>query len=192
MSGIKETIAKKIADAIEKYHKGFSRIKVLKTIEEVEANTNDTNLVGATVFATLNDNLTFPDGVKFYPDIQNGERGYNTDPARGADTFSPFSGKWEKIYTGSTSAQPSTVTFSGEYDLFTFRVWNSKRSKYEWFSVPKLKLSGESSGDLYYYNYTAFGICAEIHGADMRLYAYENIYVVGIWASKTGIADLNP
>lgn len=33
----------------------------------------------------------FPDGMKFYPDIKNGVRGYNTDPARGADTFSPFS-----------------------------------------------------------------------------------------------------
>lgn len=32
----------------------------------------------------------FPDGVKFYPDIKDGERGYNTDPARGADTFIPF------------------------------------------------------------------------------------------------------
>lgn len=33
----------------------------------------------------------FPDGIGFYPDIQNGERGYNTDAARGADTFYPFS-----------------------------------------------------------------------------------------------------
>lgn len=32
----------------------------------------------------------FPDGTKFYPDIKNGERGYNTDAARGADTFIPF------------------------------------------------------------------------------------------------------
>ena len=27
---------------------------------------------------------------KFYFDYQNGQYGYNTDPARGADTFSPF------------------------------------------------------------------------------------------------------
>lgn len=33
----------------------------------------------------------FPDGTKFYPDIKDGKRGYNTDPARGADTFNPFS-----------------------------------------------------------------------------------------------------
>lgn len=33
----------------------------------------------------------FPDGTKFYPDIKDGERGFNTDAARGADTFIPFS-----------------------------------------------------------------------------------------------------
>ena len=38
----------------------------------------------------LNRDLKFPDGVGFYPDIQDGVRGYNTDPKRGADTFIPF------------------------------------------------------------------------------------------------------
>ena len=39
---------------------------------------------------SINGNIRFPDGVGFYPDVKNGVRGYNTDPARGADTFSPF------------------------------------------------------------------------------------------------------
>lgn len=34
--------------------------------------------------------MSFPDGVGFYPDVQGGVRGYNTDAARGADTFIPF------------------------------------------------------------------------------------------------------
>lgn len=38
----------------------------------------------------LNNKLTFPDGSEFYLDVKDGERGYNTDPARGADTFVPF------------------------------------------------------------------------------------------------------
>lgn len=38
----------------------------------------------------VNNNLMFPDGVKFYPDVKDGVRGYNTDAARGADTFHPF------------------------------------------------------------------------------------------------------
>ena len=40
---------------------------------------------------SFNNELKFPDGTGFYPDVQNGIRGYNTDPERGADTFSPFS-----------------------------------------------------------------------------------------------------
>lgn len=32
----------------------------------------------------------FPDGTGFYPDTKDGVHGYNTDAARGADTFYPF------------------------------------------------------------------------------------------------------
>lgn len=38
----------------------------------------------------LSSDLKFPDGTGFYPDIKDGQQGYNTDPARGADTFHPF------------------------------------------------------------------------------------------------------
>ena len=38
----------------------------------------------------LSSDLKFPDGTGFYPDIKDGQKGYNTDPARGADTFHPF------------------------------------------------------------------------------------------------------
>ena len=38
----------------------------------------------------LSENLTFPDGTGFYPDEQDGQKGYNTSPNRGADTFFPF------------------------------------------------------------------------------------------------------
>jgi hypothetical protein len=40
----------------------------------------------------INSNISFPDGSGFYLDTQDGVRGYNTDAARGADTFYPFSG----------------------------------------------------------------------------------------------------
>lgn len=39
---------------------------------------------------SMSGNIKFPDGAGFYPDVKNGVRGYNTDPARGADTFNPF------------------------------------------------------------------------------------------------------
>lgn len=39
----------------------------------------------------------------FYYDVQNGVRGFNTDPARGADTFHPFdSGKAYRITVVAT------------------------------------------------------------------------------------------
>ncbi len=80
-----------------------------------------------TIPILLNNNLTFPDGTKFYPDIQNGERGYNTDPARGADTFCPFIRKLTirgtmyaeaRVYNGSsytwTNFATKSVVFSVE------------------------------------------------------------------------------
>ena len=39
----------------------------------------------------LSNDLKFPSGKGFYPDEKDGVAGYNTDPARGADTFVPFS-----------------------------------------------------------------------------------------------------
>ncbi|MCM1388097.1 MAG: hypothetical protein NC231_12275, partial [Bacillus sp. (in: Bacteria)] len=51
----------------------------------------------------LNNQLSFPDGVKFCPDVQNGKYGFNTDPARGADTFIPFLNlTWVEGYTSGT------------------------------------------------------------------------------------------
>lgn len=54
-------------------------------------NMNDFENRVANGFNELNENLTFPDGTGFYPDEQDGQKGYNTSPNRGADTFFPFS-----------------------------------------------------------------------------------------------------
>ena len=56
----------------------------------------------------LSRDLKFPDGKGFYPDVQNGERGYNTDPARGADTFFPFKSAGYSI--------PSAMSIGGQYN----------------------------------------------------------------------------
>jgi hypothetical protein len=42
------------------------------------------------LFDEVNSDLTNQSNEKFYFDIQNGIRGYNTSTARGADTFHPF------------------------------------------------------------------------------------------------------
>lgn len=50
----------------------------------------------------LNSDLT-ANGSQFYSDCQDGQWGFNTDPARGADTFHPFEGdnkmQWSNHYT---------------------------------------------------------------------------------------------
>lgn len=68
----------------------------------------------------LNSDLSFPDGVGFFPDIQDGVRGYNTDAARGADTFVPFkSGEQLKLlaiyYTGSTGTLSARPVLDTDY-----------------------------------------------------------------------------
>ena len=66
----------------------------------------------------LNDSLSFPDGVGFYPDVQDGVRGYNTSPERGADTFSPFKRGIVVIGTYSGNKTINVSSYNG-YENFT-------------------------------------------------------------------------
>ena len=63
--------------------------KVLNSKEEIEANTSENMIAGATSVKELYSSLE-SNNEHFYYDVQNGVRGFNTDPARGADTFYPF------------------------------------------------------------------------------------------------------
>ena len=120
------TLASMIADAIDRYHVLFMQKKVLKTVEEIEATTNPLGkyIAGAGTVEELNNNLMFPDGVRFYPDIHDGKRGYNTDVARGADTFVPFSSAEVIEITSAPGKQNSlTLTFENPYQkeiIFAF------------------------------------------------------------------------
>lgn len=87
----------------------IDKTKVLTTVEQVSANTNAENIAGATVAKELINNLMFPDGTRFYPDVHDGKRGYNTDAARGADTFVPFK-RGLTFVTGSVSMKPGLKT----------------------------------------------------------------------------------
>lgn len=84
--------------------------KILKTLEEVSASTDSDAVAGRGAVAELNKNMQFPDNVGFYPDIKDGVRGYNTDAARGADTFFPFSvGEIEYINSIAMVYEQSTI-----------------------------------------------------------------------------------
>ena len=65
-------------------------VDTLTTLEQVTASTDVSKPVGAGAVQELNSSLTANDN-QFYFDYQDGKYGYNTDPNRGADTFSPFS-----------------------------------------------------------------------------------------------------
>ena len=67
----------------------YSRGEPLDTLEEIDANTDEGKAAGALAVKTLDGNLK-ANGNRFIYDYQNGQYGYNTDPARGADTFHPF------------------------------------------------------------------------------------------------------
>lgn len=65
--------------------------------------------------ANISGKLTNPDGENFYFDIQNGVRGYNTDAARGADTFHPFKQGIELV--GSVAAESTSYTSDESFSL---------------------------------------------------------------------------
>lgn len=137
MSSIRELFLSEL----KKYQQAFSTKRVLKTMEEVAANTNEDNLPSAVVVSELYDNLQFPDGVGFYPDIKNGERGYNTDPARGAGTFCPFSKGLDKmpVYTKAMQAYtPPTNSGSPQsYPLWSnIDISKFKKCRVEFIAGP--------------------------------------------------------
>ncbi len=77
--------------------------------------TSDLSCKDATIAASMTSiaNLLTANNKNFYFDYQDGKYGYNTDPNRGADTFSPFNSAsgYVKISNGSSSStNPVNVT----------------------------------------------------------------------------------
>lgn len=76
----------------------------------------------------LSSELKFPDGTKFYPDIQDGEYGFNTAADRGADTFHPFKADWElvlKITFGAASNNKGGIYSNDDAATDTPHGWYS-------------------------------------------------------------------
>lgn len=109
------SIKEKILTALGIFHQVLKE-ETLQTLEEVEANTENGHLVGAEVVKELNNNLAFPDGTKFYPDIKDGKYGFNSDPARGADTFIPFKTEKTSPCMGDITGYGNTILSGGYRD----------------------------------------------------------------------------
>lgn len=91
-----KTIAEQILSGLNKFYAAFQTKRVLKTMEEVEANTSEANLVAAPVVAELNNKLAGqPEWIK---DGTGKITGYKTG---GADTVFPFNSF--KVQKGSFS-----------------------------------------------------------------------------------------
>lgn len=85
------TLDQKILELVKKYMGKLVQKKVLTSMEEVEANTNETNLVAAQVVAELNNKLA---GFEPVCDSTGKITGYKT--AGGADTVFPFNTGFKK------------------------------------------------------------------------------------------------
>lgn len=112
-----------VAAINEIYARGV--VDILDTEEEIEANTDAGKATGALVTKRLISELKFPDGTKFYPDIQDGEYGFNTAADRGADTFHPFSGIKKYLYKNGDMYNDVTggwiqQNIFGQYGKVTF------------------------------------------------------------------------
>lgn len=111
---------------------------VAKTLDDVNGVTDENVLAGALAVKELSSDIKFPDGAGFYPDIKDGQRGYNTDPARGADTFSPFSSIPELISSSVASNIARTFDVSS-------RLLHSKYTVDNFYLVAKGVSFGTSS-----------------------------------------------
>ncbi len=110
-----KNIAEQILEGLSKFYVGFQNRRVLKTMEEIEANTDEQNIPSALLLGEINNKLTFPDGTAFYLDTHDGIRGYNTEAARGADTFRPFSSydvKASVVGKGAEGKKTSSISIT--------------------------------------------------------------------------------
>ena len=103
------TLDKRILDIMKSYMGILVSKKVLTTMDEVEANTNETNLVAAPVVAELNDKLAGQ--PEFLYDASGKITGYKTPG--GADTVFPFTDTKTKGATFSLSEVGSSDPSGG-------------------------------------------------------------------------------
>lgn len=81
-----KSIAGQIVEGLDRFYKAFQRKRVLKSLEEVSATTNEEDIAAAVTLAELNNKL-----AGFTPILNAAGRiiGYKTDIG-GADTVFPF------------------------------------------------------------------------------------------------------
>ncbi len=124
-------IGTKIAEGLDKFYKAFQQQKVLKTMEEVEANTDEGNLASALLISELNNNLNLQ--PEWITDEATGKiTGYRF---RGADTVFPF------------SSQKYAIAYSYAFRSSIFAVFENGKVTDLWNSVNTDYVTNKNFGD---------------------------------------------
>lgn len=97
---------------------------ILKTMEEVSANKDADKVVGPEAVKELSNDLK-ANGSQFHFDYHNGQWGFNTDPARGADTFIPFNHGLIALEQKYINAGASNIFVFSKTGVFTLIVMNA-------------------------------------------------------------------
>lgn len=153
---------------------------LLTTKEQLTANNAAGKSVDALVVKMINNDLKFPDGTGFYPDVKDGICGWNTSAARGADTFHPFNNHNHEIdiQTG-VGKQSATITFNNIPRKESYLVLSS-----ESFSTVKPDISGDLvSCEEILYHHSGYSMCgiykivtSKLNGTISVTKKYNNTY----------------
>ena len=92
-----KNIAEQILEGLSKFYVGFQNRRVLKTMEEIEANTDEQNIPSALLLGEINNKLAH--GRVELVVNEDGTLGYKLD---GADTVTPFSSGTYRVTLGGT------------------------------------------------------------------------------------------
>ncbi len=124
------TLDKRVLKLLKTYMGKLFQKKVLTSMEEVEANTNETNLVSAPVIAELNNKLgAQPEWVK---DATGKITGYRFG---GADTVFPFNTNYRINCTIHLSGPGFNTTKSGYISVVDGKVTSSLQNAKKLFEV---------------------------------------------------------
>lgn len=163
-----KNIAEQIVEGLSKFYVGFQNRRVLKTMEEIEANTDEQNIPSALLLGELYNKLMFPSGTEFFLDEHDGERGYNTSATRGADTFVPFRRTdivMEYMFANGYN-QPGnsrTMTYTAKHDC-TLHIRGCSGA----YGSNRATIQSYLNSSVYNLR-TVQGYCGETHTADISL-----------------------
>lgn len=155
---------------------------MVSSLNTIDSITNEGFITDALATKQLDMNLK-ANSNRFIFDYQGGKYGYNTDPNRGAGTFSPFNGAlsipslkaWARATEGSMSGWAELIVDAKKFDSIKISSFagNSPAPN------PQLKILGSNDSSMSTYTtlLTQIGYTTSIPEKDISAYDYVEIYV---------------